>query len=151
MYAIRSYYALYKAPKNAFVSSFVGRSNLIQGTVLRSVSDKTRLKLSDNSEIELEKTSSFLPNSNVMLCLRPENISLTESVNGRLKGKVSQQFFMGNHWVYLVDTPVGQIEVMSMRHEPTLTQSDYEIGLNWSDTNYRLLPTSERAEEVSPA
>lgn len=140
---------LYNAPKNTFVSSFVGRSNLIEGTVSNSSSGTTLLKLPNDARIELEKKSQFLPKSKVVLSLRPENLSLVPEGQGRLVGLLNQQFFMGSHWTYLVDTEIGQLEVMSTNNTPESLKIGAKLELNWSDSDCRLLPTSERDEEVT--
>ncbi len=140
---------LYQYPKNTFVSSFVGHSNLIEGTVTHTSNDKTHVAFSNNKQIELGKKYNFLPKSNVVLSLRPESLSLVPQGSGRIVGQLAEQFFMGSHWTYLINSDIGQLEVMATNNVPDTLKVGSSIELDWSDNDCRLLPTFKRNEGVT--
>ncbi|MBF9003290.1 ABC transporter ATP-binding protein [Vibrio nitrifigilis] len=138
---------LYQYPKNTFVSSFVGHSNLIKSTITQVTPTCTTLTLANQFKIELQRKFHFVANSMVILSLRPESLVIVPQGQGRLGGVLTEQFFMGSHWVYLIDTPVGRLEVMSSHNTPNALKIGAPIDLNWADNDCRLLPTSERNHE----
>lgn len=138
---------LYQFPKDTFVSSFVGHTNLIKSTVTQVTANSTTLKLANQSTINLLKKFNFLVNSIVVLSLRPESLVIVPQGQGRLNGVLTEQFFMGSHWVYLIETPIGRLEVTSSRNTPHALEIGTPIALDWTDSDCRLLPTSERNNE----
>ncbi|MCE0495267.1 ABC transporter ATP-binding protein [Vibrio salinus] len=140
---------LYQHPKNTFVSSFVGHSNLIEGTVTHTSKDKTLLAFSNNRQISLGKKFNFLPKSNVILSLRPESLFLAPQGRGRITGQLTEKFFMGSHWTYLIKTDIGQLEVLSTNNMPDTLAVGSSIELDWSDNDCRLLPTVKHSAEVA--
>lgn len=138
---------LYQFPKNTFVSSFVGHSNLIKSTITQVTNSTTTLAITNQIKLELNRKFHFVTNSKVILSLRPESLHVVPLGQGRLEGTLAEQFFMGSHWMYLIDTPVGRLEVMSSQNTANGLMLGAPLALDWADSDCRLLPTSERSNE----
>jgi iron(III) transport system ATP-binding protein len=91
---------LYRKPRNRFVASFIGTSNLFEGKVLTVDSPNQPSSV----DIGIGTLHCFLPQgtrpgSELSLAVRPEHfeISLTKpaAADGTLKGKVSNLLFLG--------------------------------------------------------
>ncbi|MBR1487059.1 MAG: ABC transporter ATP-binding protein [Synergistaceae bacterium] len=77
---------IYKNPANDFVADFVGKINFINGTVR-------------DDFIELEGGQKIIYNgdkkNSVLVAIRPENISVSKNA-GKIKGKISQSYYLGD-------------------------------------------------------
>jgi tungstate transport system ATP-binding protein len=62
------------APVDEFVASFVGTGTILKGQVSKSGRDTVTVAVSDR---EIESAGSFPVGSHVILCIRPENVTLS--------------------------------------------------------------------------
>ena len=87
---------IYNEPKNRFVASFIGESNIITGTMIRDY-------LVEFEGIQFECVDKgFKPNEEIEVVLRPEDIDLSPA-NGGIIGKVTDITFKGVHYEIIVD------------------------------------------------
>lgn len=136
---VDSPYTLYEQPRSQFVSSFVGKTNLIPARVL-SDGANPRLQLPQQQVLTLSQPVQFRAGVEVLFSLRPEKIRLVPHGSGRLGGVLKERFFMGSYWLYLLATSCGEIQVMMPNDvAPTLNIGD-KAGLDWADDASRLLP-----------
>ena len=95
---------VYRNPANRFVAGFIGSANLIEAQVISSNSGKDMAVLDiDGEQIQVSNTKE-LP-SNVLCCLRPEEISIVdgnETGLNTLKGRVTSVMFMGSMIKYRI-------------------------------------------------
>ncbi len=93
---------IYQKPANRMVADFMGLVNLIP--VLSVGPDKEdgrwRISLDGHNEVGVEATVAPEPGTQVMLAVRPENVTLG---NGEFRGTVKQATFLGNLNDYLVE------------------------------------------------
>ena len=118
---------IYFGAKNSFVADFIGRSNLIPGTVIQGNDNETSVE-SKIGKISCKKTD-FAPGTEVILCLRPEfirpkktpEISTSElSEDSRflqnlVQGKLETMLFIGD--AYEGEIRVGETLLMA-RFDP---------------------------------
>jgi ABC-type Fe3+/spermidine/putrescine transport system ATPase subunit len=102
---------VYQAPSTRFVMDFLGRVNYIPSRVGERRGDMTVLR-SDGTSMQVPSylVDAFEPDQRVMLCLRPEDISLAPEGQQRpedLRGVVEVATFLGHTVEYLVR--VGEI------------------------------------------
>lgn len=125
---IDSPYALYEKPQTAFISTFVGKANLLKGRVILNEGqyfvDLGPVKL----PVSLEGVKT---EDHVTLSLRPEKISLSQTDEGYLKGTVTQVFFLGDRWLYHLDTALGELIVAGTNIGKNDIKEGDVFGLNW--------------------
>lgn len=125
---IDSPYALYEKPQTAFISTFVGKANLLNGRVARQdmrwCVDFGPLKL----PLELDRAEI---NDQVTLSLRPEKVSLVSPDEGYLTGTVTQVFFLGDRWLYHLDTALGELIVAGTNLGVNEVKEGNVFGLTW--------------------
>jgi spermidine/putrescine transport system ATP-binding protein len=102
--------ALYEQPRTAFVAGFLGKSNLLAGTV----SGDGVVRLDDGSELQARTNGSLGP---VSIGVRPEKIRLGDAGVNRLSGTVKESAYIGVATEVVVATPVGELTVFHQNVE----------------------------------
>jgi iron(III) transport system ATP-binding protein len=98
---------LYGAPDNVFVATFMGEANHVKG-ILAPTSASTGLVSLDTLNIELPHRD--LPPGEVDVVIRPEAVRLVAADEiGSLQVTVRTATYMGAHYEYNLDTPVGPL------------------------------------------
>ncbi|WP_088284228.1 ABC transporter ATP-binding protein [Ideonella sp. A 288] len=130
---------LYEHPQSRFISSFVGKTNLLRGRVRGRM-----VELSTGLQLPLGPAAAA-DGSELTLCLRPEKLVLLPAGAGRLPARVTERFFLGSQWLYRVHCALGDLEVATANdgREPWPEQA--ELGLGWSDDVARVLPPEASA------
>ena len=84
---------IYRCPSNCFVAQFVGKTNLIKGTVAED------LKHIDTNmgRVCLSEKTDQADADNVTISIRPEGCKLGENGSGRYKGKVIRVVYSGEY------------------------------------------------------
>ncbi|HEX5584578.1 ABC transporter ATP-binding protein, partial [Gaiella sp.] len=95
---------LYEHPRTAFVASFLGKSNLLDGTV----AGNGVVRLADGTEIRAGTNGA---QGAISIGVRPEKISLGEGGANRLDGSVKESAYIGVATEVVVATPVGELTV----------------------------------------
>jgi len=135
-------YRLYEQPSNAFISSFVGKTNLMAGTLRRdgasSAVDVNGFRL----EVAAPDIAAGAP---VTLSIRPEKILLRAAGAGRLDGRIASRFFLGSQWLFTVETPLGTMTVSTPNQGDEPPQEGSPVGLDWAPANLRIMPSSSAA------
>jgi spermidine/putrescine transport system ATP-binding protein len=101
---------LYERPRSAFVAGFLGKSNLLEGTI----AGDGLIRLVDGSELRASTNGSHGP---VSIGVRPEKISLSDGGVNRLSGKVKESAYIGVATEVVVATPVGEMTVFHQNVE----------------------------------
>lgn len=115
---------LYERPATRFVADFIGRSNILPGTV----SGDGVIVLANGDRLHLP--SDQAAGTSVGVAVRPERVSLHRSAAapaGRhvLRGRVSRATYVGNATMYLVNVDWIEIEVRCANEGAT---DRYAIG-----------------------
>ncbi|HET6684588.1 MAG TPA: TOBE domain-containing protein, partial [Gaiella sp.] len=101
---------LYEQPRTAFVAGFLGKSNLLDGTV----SGDGVVRLLDGSELRTRTNGNRGP---VSIGVRPEKIRLGDAGVNRLSGTVKESAYIGVATEVVVATPVGELTVFHQNVE----------------------------------
>ena len=128
---------LYEHPQTRFISSFVGKANLLEGRVSAAGSPATVEVGSVALQVE---APGLAAGDAVVLSLRPEKIRLVPQGQGRLAGRVAERFFLGSQWLYKVATPIGDLMVVCANDGEDAAEEGASVGLDWSAPVVRLLP-----------
>lgn len=114
---------LYERPATRFVADFIGRSNILPGTVGASGS----VVLTNGDRLELSATHA--PGTTVGVAVRPERVRIDQpgTVTGRhhLDGKVARVTYVGNAVVYAVNVDWIELEVRASNDAP---HDRHEVG-----------------------
>lgn len=131
---------IYNEPQNAFVADFIGDSNIIPGVMLE---DKL-VKLLD-TKFECVDIG-FGMNQPVDAVIRPEDVELTSTETGRLKGVVTHLIFKGVH--YEMEVLAGGYTWLVWSTKMHAVGS--EVGINVDPFNIQIMhkPASEDEEAV---
>lgn len=88
---------IYNEPVNAFVADFIGESNILDGIMVRDF-------LVEFSGVQFSCVDKgFDPNELVNVVIRPEDIEVVPSIQGRLSGVVKSVVFKGVHYEITVE------------------------------------------------
>ncbi len=129
---------MYETPADAFVSDFVGKTNLLEGVVADAGESTATISIAD---VKIEVAGDDLAaGQSVFVSLRPEKLALDAGKGaGRISGTMSACIFHGDRWLYQVSTPVGELIVT----EPNASHGNYsrgdEVSLSWTDGAARIL------------
>ncbi len=127
----------YEQPNNTFVSSFVGKTNLLTGRIFSRDSGQAEVRLGDytaNLSIPSDHRS-----DEIKVSIRPERLELTETVNGQLKGRIRTRLFLGNHWLYQVDSSAGELLITLPNLGSMEIAVGDDVGVRWDPGAVRVL------------
>jgi ABC-type Fe3+/spermidine/putrescine transport system ATPase subunit len=106
---------IYHQPRNAFVATFVGRSNLLRGEMLERNNGAARIATALGPVLCEAPSDAGGPPASAAL-IRPEHVVLTAAVSAadssinRFRGRVVQIAFLGEATEYVVQ--VGSVEIL---------------------------------------
>ncbi|MDH3452429.1 MAG: ABC transporter ATP-binding protein, partial [Gammaproteobacteria bacterium] len=129
---------MYETPADAFVSDFVGKTNLLQGVVERTSESTATIKIGD---VNIEAPADGLAaGQSVVVSLRPEKLTLSAGQeSGGIPGTMSACVFHGDRWLYQISTQIGEFIVT----EPNAGLENYRRGddvhLTWPEGAMRIL------------
>jgi putative spermidine/putrescine transport system ATP-binding protein len=131
-------YRLYEHPKSEFISGFVGKTNLLPGTISRGAAgDEAVLGAGQRVRVD---AGEFADGTSVTVCLRPEKLFFTHEAGGTLVGRVEERFFLGSQWLYRVDCALGELEVACANDGRSTWPEQSEVTLDWPPDAVRVLP-----------
>ena len=124
---------VYEHPHNAFISTFVGKANLLKAQVQEGQVSVGGVSLA------LAQTGQVPSNGAVLLGVRPEKMMLLAGQVGRTPGTVRERFFLGNMWLYSVDSALGMLTVTAANDGSEPHAIGSQVGIDWYDQNVRLI------------
>lgn len=120
-------YRLYEHPRNRFISDFVGKANLLPGS------------------LDAQGRPQIAAGGALAISLRPEKIELRPAGEGRLQGRVLTRFFLGSQWLYRLETALGEVSVLRSNDGLPPLDEGQRVGLHWDDGLLRRLEAAEAA------
>ncbi|SDC74067.1 putative spermidine/putrescine transport system ATP-binding protein [Variovorax sp. CF079] len=133
---------VYEHPRTRFISTFVGKANLLAGRVVAN-GTRSRVDLGPLA-VDVDDVG-FQAGAQVLLSVRPEKLQLVDAGRGRFDGTVRERFFLGSQWLYAMTTPVGELMVLSPNDGRPALDEGHAAGIAWPDHCTRLLPAEEGA------
>ena len=101
---------LYERPRTAFVAGFLGKSNLLPGTV----AGEGAVRLDDGTVVRADTAGGQGP---IAIGVRPEKVSLGERGDNTIAGVVRESAYIGVATEFVVETPVGDLTVFHQNSE----------------------------------
>ena len=132
---------IYNEPKNRFVASFIGESNIFEGTMIRD-------RLVNIHGIDYECVDEgFGENRPVDVVIRPEDVDFVPIGKTALHGVITNVIFMGVHYEFSVDCSGKNWRVQSTDFVPVGEKVSIEvvpdaIQIMWPDADCGI-PTTE--------
>ena len=143
---------LYELPRTAFVANFLGKSNLMRGTVSGGRSGMLDVEVAGN-RILLPAERAVSTSGQIMVGIRPEkmHISATEDTDtwglNKLSGIVKDASFTGTTTEYLVDVEeIGVLGTFSQNRGQQPGQVGERVYLSWEPEHTFGLEGSESAQ-----
>lgn len=130
-------FAAYENPRDNFVSSFVGKTNLFACHIDQHEGSQAHVKLGD-CQLEIP-VPNHIHGNQVQLSIRPEKLELTECAAGQLQGRVRTRLFLGNHWLYQVDSSAGELLITQPNLGTQGAAVGDDVGIRWQDGAVRVL------------
>ena len=132
-------FEMYERPNGRFSSTFLGKANVFQAT-----------RRGRNAAVEVLghqlPVDDDVADGDLEYVVRPEKITFARGEHALVKGRVSARVFLGNHWLYQVETPLGAIQLTHANTGvPEAAEGD-TVGLNWLAANARLVARIEGTE-----
>lgn len=125
---------MYESPANAFVSDFVGKTNLLHGRAGppgEVAIGETRLAASHDGIAE---------GTPVRVSLRPEKIMLSAAGGAeRLDAEVVAAVFLGSHWLYKLLSPLGELLAVAPNIGGSHWQAGSTVSIEWPEGALRVL------------
>jgi spermidine/putrescine transport system ATP-binding protein len=133
---------LYERPRTAFVAGFLGKSNLLDGTI----AGEGIVRLSDGSELRVHTNGTRGP---VSIGVRPEKISLGDGGVNRLAGRVKESAYIGVATEVVVATPVGELTVFHQNVEAggVAPAPGSDVTLSWAPEATFVVDRGEESTE----
>ncbi len=127
---------LYERPRTAFVASFLGKSNLLEGTVAGA----GVVRLADGTEIRGDTGSST---GGVAAGVRPEKVSLGDGGANRIAGTVKEAAYIGVATEIVVATSSGDLTVFHQNVEAggVVPAPGTAVTLSWSPEATFVIPS----------
>lgn len=129
---------MYDAPIDAFVSDFVGKTNLFQGTVCQL--GRGRVTVEVNGVPIEAKAENLSIGSAVFVSLRPEQIKLgAAGAKGGVAGEIDAAIFHGDQWLYKVSSALGDIILTEPNTGAEPRKRTDKVSLIWAESAVRVL------------
>jgi putative spermidine/putrescine transport system ATP-binding protein len=129
---------VYEHPSTRFISTFVGKANLLDCRVSNSGATRTCVEVGALS-LDVDDTG-YGVDTAALLSVRPEKLQLVPVGQGRIDGEVRERFFLGSQWLYRVTTAVGELTVLSPNDGREALEEGGRTGIDWPAHCMRLLP-----------
>ena len=136
---------LYYRPASEFVATFVGRVNLVPGTVIERSGDTVTVAALGTTLHAGSGHSAVAPGAAVKLVMRPEVLELTDVGAGDFGANVVSRTFLGEKTEYLLRC--GDTELQCVRHNAGADHASREhgaVGVRIAASAVTVLPESVR-------
>lgn len=135
---------IYESPKNEFVSSFIGETNILSGTILEIREKELLLNINEDRPITVPKPSDFMPRIGdpIKISIRPEKLCFGMEPRERanyLLGTVDHVVFLGNITFYKVKTRSRSMSVICQNLETRTYSVGDQVRLEYRPENCRII------------
>lgn len=95
---------VYEMPATAFVADFLGKANMLPGTVSAVDGLKTKIALADGRTVTVVSPKVLVPSMLVTVVVRPQKLPVGSTVTAnRLSGRVVSTSYLGGSAIYEID------------------------------------------------
>jgi putative spermidine/putrescine transport system ATP-binding protein len=126
-------FEMYERPNGRFSSTFLGKANVFEVT-----------RLQPRSYIEIQghrlPTADSSTTGKLDYIVRPEKVEFASLPDSIVKGRVIARAFLGNHWLYQIETPLGPMHLTHANTGMPKVDEGAEVGLSWEPAHAHLAP-----------
>ena len=142
--------ALYNEPASAFVASFIGENNTLEGVVDSVSGNECRVALQGGGHVRACAVDIDRQGGACQVAVRPERIRLASGANGEnaFPATVDGRIYLGDHQRLLARLQNGQIVTVKVGPEATMANGE-SVTLAWSPADCRAFPAAEPPTHVS--
>jgi iron(III) transport system ATP-binding protein len=99
---------LYEEPVDLFVANFIGDANLVDAELIEQRGDRALVRVGN---VDLNPPCRGATNGPVKLAIRPDAMTLHAAQPNvpALAGRITKFSYLGKHFEYTVDTPIGAL------------------------------------------
>jgi spermidine/putrescine ABC transporter ATP-binding subunit len=141
---------VYARPANAFVATFLGRSNLLEVVAQRPEGDALVVRSDAGTEIRIADVAAG-NRERLVLQIRPEVLMLREPGSAAINsidGEVTQTAFLGSTYEYVVHAAGSDFLVHAPTAGPARTFAKGDrVALHWRTEDMRVLAADGEARE----
>lgn len=130
-------FEVYDRPASGFAFGFLGQTNVIAGLVTE-MRDHCAIVAAGPCTMRIPHPSKAV-SGRVGVYIRPERLKLTNAGQGNLPGKVTNRLFLGNLWLYELDSAIGKLRLTSPNLGDDLPQEGDKVGIAWRDEDLRAI------------
>ena len=95
---------VYEMPATAFVADFLGKANMLAGTVSAVDGLKTTVALADGQAVIVDSPRALAPGTQVTVVVRPQKLPVGSAATAnRLTGRVVSTSYLGGSAIYEID------------------------------------------------
>jgi len=116
--------AAYEGPATRFVGGFLGKANLLHPDIV-SIDGQACARFGP-AHVPLDA-----PIAPGAVVVRPEKIRFGSAAACALPGRVNTRVFQGTHWLYQVETPVGEVLVIRQNDGTAIAAENDSVHLHW--------------------
>jgi putative spermidine/putrescine transport system ATP-binding protein len=127
----------YARPASPFVAQFLGRTNVLKGTV-QNTDGRSILRVGDACWTLAQPCC----DSPVMISVRPERIAFAASGGTGLPGRVRDCVFQGHEWLHRVETACGMVTVLSPNQGLPVRRKGDTVWLCWHEADMAIICSS---------
>lgn len=124
---------MYERPNGRFSSTFLGKANVFEVTRSRPC-DFVKLQGHRLPTADISTIGSF------DYIVRPEKVEFASLQDSLVQGRVSTRAFLGNHWLYQIETALGTMHLTHANVGAPKVDEGAEVGLVWSPAHAHLAP-----------
>ncbi len=128
---------VYHNPRTLFVSGFLGRANVFEGTIAHSETQGHQVSSNGLTFAVCLPENHLFCAGTANIMIRPENVGFAgPGVAGKLPGTLSEAVFLGTHWLCEVITPLGMwfVSIKTLTAQPGQT-----VTLDWQECDLRII------------
>jgi spermidine/putrescine transport system ATP-binding protein len=134
---------LYELPRNRFVASFIGQTNVFSGTVESASGDRVTLRTRAGASIEAvaAEGDAAEAGSEAHAAVRPEKVRFGADGENSLPGVVKQLVYLGVSTQYIVQLEDGTTLVLYQQnvHDGSGPREGEGVSVTWDARNCRVL------------
>ena len=134
---------LYELPKNRFVASFIGQTNVFSGTVESASADRVTLRTRAGSSIGAvaPEGETAEAGSEAHAAVRPEKVRFGGEGDNVVPVRIKQVVYLGVSTQYIGELEGGGMLVLYQQnvHEGTGPREGDEVSVTWEARNCRVL------------
>jgi putative spermidine/putrescine transport system ATP-binding protein len=122
-------FEMYEHPNGRFTSTFLGKANVFAGVA----SEESALV--GDIRLPVGKTAA---SGDVDYIVRPEKLRFSTGFS-LVHGRVAVRVFLGQHWLYQIETALGLIQLTEPNFGPPGASEGDHVGLTWSPEHVRIV------------